>query len=284
MDSPLKAFTFPDGAKHIKGVETQVGEFEYQLADVRGLDHNDLFTLAMWADAALARQEPTVLFLPFLPGARADRGVPFGARIYADFINNHVGPVQIITIDPHSQLALDEWEDLPSAVTVFPFERIIKDKIQRADSDEHQPYVGVIAPDKGAVDRATRAAKVMGVPVYRAEKTRDFETGALNGFHMVDELPAKGKLLIVDDICDGGGTFVGLAEAIGIGYRRLDLWVTHGVFSKGFDELEDHFGTIHTTNSYYGTASYANQSALLAENTIKVYDIVPYFTSEISIA
>jgi ribose-phosphate pyrophosphokinase len=53
----------------------------------------------------------------------------------------------------------------------------------------------------------------------------------------------------VDDICDGGRTFIEISKALD-GYQgELYLFVTHGIFSKGFEELFKHFTKIYTTNS-----------------------------------
>lgn len=312
VDSPLTAFTFPAGEVHIKGVDTPT-RYQYQIADLRAMDHSDLFTLMMWEEAVTSRGEKAVVFLPYLPGARADRGVPEGAAIYASFIAD-LDVDQIITLDPHSPVWQESYYGISATLhatmgpfketmlTVFPFERIIRKEIQDGSSDSRpQVYDGVIAPDKGAVGRATRAATVMGVPVYRAEKTRNFETGQLEGFHMVDELPEGGRYLIVDDICDGGGTFIGLAKAIYGGPRtdnpakiKLDLWVTHGVFSKGLRDLSNYFDTIHTTNSY------TNREALYQKHItdhdvyeltnkpedggfVNIHQIEPYFYSEVRV-
>jgi ribose-phosphate pyrophosphokinase len=271
VDSPLKPFQFPGGEAHIKGAEEDLTKFSYQLADVRGASADDLFTLAMWSDVVRQKGVRRIAFIPYLPGARADRGAPFGAKVYADFINN-LNLDQVIAIDPHSPVMPSMLNNL----SVFPFERIIRREVQDATSDSRaMPYAGVIAPDKGAVDRATKAANVMGVPVYRAEKKRNFDTGQLEGFHMVDELPAEGKFLLVDDICDGGGTFIGLADAIGLDLNRLDLWVTHGIFSKGFDGLAKHFGTIHTTDSWL------NPNETFIPTYVKVHALVAYLTEDI---
>lgn len=260
VDAPFKPVVFPDGAVHLQATEEPRGIYAYQIAIVQGLSHDDLFMLNMWAELCLDRDEKTAVILPYLPGARMDRGAPIGAEVYGRFILNNIVPDQLITLDPHSPAALDfftddEDDDSPihfTTTTVYPVERIIKSEIQDASHDtKADTYVGVIAPDKGAHERASRAARLMGVPVYQADKVRDFDTGKLSGFEMLDELPAEGKLLIVDDICDGGGTFIGLAEATGLPPERVDLWVTHGIFSKGFHELFTHFGLIHTTDSYY---------------------------------
>ena len=56
--------------------------------------------------------------------------------------------------------------------------------------------------------------------------------------------------LIVDHICDGGGTFIGLAEELKKkNAGKLFLAVSHGIFNKGFDDLKC-FDGIFTTDSF----------------------------------
>jgi phosphoribosylpyrophosphate synthetase len=66
-------------------------------------------------------------------------------------------------------------------------------------------------------------------------------------------------VLIVDDICDGGGTFLGISDALGSRLRSLGdvggdyilgLYVTHGIFSKGFCDLIEKFDHVYTTDSF----------------------------------
>ena len=182
------------------------------------------------------------LILPYLPGARQDRVNPTGDVLFtsasvAKMINDrHFGSV--VYVDPHSHV-------MPSflgAKREYPLTRIYK----RLPTT----YAGIISPDKGALARAGYAAEVMRLPIISGGKTRDVATGQLTGFH-VDSLEAGGHYLVVDDICDGGGTFIGLAEKIAEQGATADLYVTHGIFSKGLDGLLNHFGTIFTTDSFY---------------------------------
>jgi ribose-phosphate pyrophosphokinase len=57
--------------------------------------------------------------------------------------------------------------------------------------------------------------------------------------------------VITDDICDGGMTFIHVAQRLkALSAERVVLFVTHGIFSKGlgvFDGLIDHF---YTTDSF----------------------------------
>ena len=59
------------------------------------------------------------------------------------------------------------------------------------------------------------------------------------------------RYVVVDDICDAGGTFLGIAKMLN-NYNptaTLELVISHGIFSKGIDELLKHYSTIYTTNS-----------------------------------
>jgi ribose-phosphate pyrophosphokinase len=243
----FESMVFPAGEPHIKVVNENVGQGRLtEIAYVTGCDAEDLILLGMWADAANQRGSKTVALMPYLPGARQDRGLPFGAHVYADIINGFQLD-QIVCFDPHSPVMPGLLDNL----TIVDSAALIRHHIVgRPDSDEHgQKFTGIIAPDKGAVERAGHVARVCGLPLYRAEKKRDETTGNLTGF-TCEELPAGGRYLIVDDICDGGGTFRGLAEATGNPASELALFVSHGVFSGKAIGLTESFGEVFTTDSY----------------------------------
>ena len=72
----------------------------------------------------------------------------------------------------------------------------------------------------------------------------------LTGFKVYAEDLKGCDCLIVDDICDGGGTFIGLANELkNKNAGKLYLAVSHGIFSRGFDDLEKCFTKIFTTDS-----------------------------------
>jgi len=109
----------------------------------------------------------------------------------------------------------------------------------------------VVAPDAGATKRCERFAKAVGAAgVIQCLKKRDTKTGQLSGFTCTADVSGK-KLLILDDICDGGGTFVGLASEL-FTAKQLDLAVVHGIFTKGTGQLGSIYNKIYTTDSYYG--------------------------------
>ena len=59
------------------------------------------------------------------------------------------------------------------------------------------------------------------------------------------------ECLIVDDLADGGRTFKFLAEALKCrGASKIFLYVTHGQFNYGFEELKGAINHIYCTNSF----------------------------------
>lgn len=56
--------------------------------------------------------------------------------------------------------------------------------------------------------------------------------------------------VVVDDILDTGNTALEIAKELKIPAERMSLYVSHGIFSEGTDELFEHYSTIATTNSF----------------------------------
>ena len=259
--SAIEPFKFPGGEWHLH-LPTQPEVATYAL--VTGCTADDLVLLGLWADSVHQAGQRAVAHIPYLPAARADRGAPFGAKVYADMLNA-AGLDEVVVFDPHSPVA----PGLVRNIRIVYSAEVLADVLSEAG--EADAYSAVLAPDKGAVERASKAAEALGLPLFTATKTRDFATGKLTNFE-VPELPAEGKILVVDDICDGGGTFRGLAAAAGSGRDRLGLWVSHGIFSGAADRLTEHFAEIWTTDSHPG--------ARRADIGANVIELAPYLEPE----
>lgn len=237
-------FQFPGGEWHLKDIaELPVGTT--WIADVRGASSDDLVIAGLLADVAHQRQSPFVLMLPYLPAARSDRGLPAGAYVYSRFVNS-VNAQQVIGIDAHSPvIARCMWnltELDPTPLVERAFEHI----------NHGGRYDAVIAPDKGAAGRAKKVADALGVDYIECEKHRDFDTGRILSLKINETLPKSGTYLVVDDICDGGGTFKMLAVETGLDHQQLGLWVTHGIFSGEANFLRRFYRHIYTTDSHPG--------------------------------
>jgi ribose-phosphate pyrophosphokinase len=188
---------------------------------------------------------PITLVLPYLPYSRADRrfteGDCDGLAVFGRMLGMMV--TDVVTLDAHSEKAERNIRHLTN-VSAKP---IIGSVIDRMDGT----YVygtpvlntAVLLPDKGA-------SRYGDYP--SCEKVRDPRTGKLTGFKVPDYSKFDGadNILIIDDICDGGGTFIGIAEQMKSCGLPISLYVTHGIFSKGFIDLFKNFKDIYTTDSY----------------------------------
>ena len=182
------------------------------------------------------------LNLPYVPYSRQDRrcnaGDSHSLAVFAGLINSLNFRVIRIT-DPHS----DVVEALfPTAYILRQYDVCMATLI--LDGVPMGRYSAVVAPDLGASKKAQKVATAMKLPMIQCTKKRDPATGQLSS-PQVDtsnmEMPVGSHFLIVDDICDGGFTFIQLAQAMKSidPDVKLDLFVTHGFFTKGKQCLYD---------------------------------------------
>lgn len=257
QSAPISTGLYSDGTPMVK-----IDQFEeiVEKATVMTLKASSLleFTTAMYLYDALilAGADRMKLVLPYLPGARQDRtniggDVLFTAFSVASDLN--IRPWRdIVVLDPHSPVLLGHIRNVRTRE--FPLARVAE-KLW-------QGYSGIIAADKGGKDRAEQFAKAMNKPIYYGGKNRDEKTGKLTGFTL-EEIPTGGHYLVVDDICDGGGTFIGLAQEIERQGGYADLYVSHGIFAKGTRALKAHYKNVYTTDSLRNE-----------DNTISVINVV----------
>ena len=90
--------------------------------------------------------------------------------------------------------------------------------------------------------------KQFNLPIITCQKNRCPKTGQLSEPSCNEEIP-EGKGLIIDDICDGGGTFLQLKNTV-FKNTPLALYTTHGIYSKGFKKLNRNFEKLYCSDSY----------------------------------
>ncbi len=248
-------FTFPDGQRHI----TLEQEIKYSdvVITTKITCADDLFDLLLIKDILDNGKNNVGLRIEYLMGGRMDRRIdsrqPFTLKVVCDIIRA-AKFTYILVLDPHSEATLSRLV----ATSYFPrkeFHNVLK---------KYKPRnTIIIIPDKGAKYRVNTLLQGTDfIDIVQCYKDRDEQTGKLSGFRIEVPNRINGKIcLIVDDICDGGGTFIGLAEQLrNAGAIRVDLFVTHGIFSKGFINLwKNGIDSIYATDSY-------RENGLIGEN------------------
>lgn len=193
------------------------------------------------------------LFIPYCPYARQDRkcfgGESFTLKVFANLINScNFDEVQIL--DAHSDVA---QALINNCINLNNYNYVGSTILDIKEINSNKDLV-LISPDSGANKKTNKLYEIFNTmlsSLVKCDKRRDVKTGNLSGFEVFsNDLEGK-DCLIVDDICDGGGTFIGLAEELKKkNCGKLYLFITHGIFSKGFDGLCKNFEKIYTTNSF----------------------------------
>ena len=210
------------------------------------------------------------LQLAWLPWARQDRhmvaGDSFALKVFANQLNT-LNFDKVFILDPHSDAAaaaINNCVAIPQETCLLQSETL-----RRAIA---QGELMLVAPDAGALKKIHNVAKATGAKNYAIlTKERDVASGNLTGFALVAGEVAGKDLLIVDDLCDAGGTFIGSAQVLReAGARSVSLYVTHGIFSKGVENLLNNgIDAIYTTTSF--------TSPTLASPSVELIDIATLF-------
>lgn len=197
--------------------------------------------------AAVPRSRIT-MYMPYLPYARQDRvcnpGESFALHVFIEVLSQAYFNLLLVD-DLHSKVS----EDMLIGADIDYLSR------EQHECAENLPsFDMLVAPDQGAEHKVTKHLQVQSgrAQVLTLTKARS------DGKVLYDNLPVgtvSGKVCVVDDICDGGATFLSLADML-LGTQpeitELNLYVTHGIFSKGLSELKKRYANIYVANLYNG--------------------------------
>jgi ribose-phosphate pyrophosphokinase len=269
-----KVSKFPDGqqtvditSSHFLNTSTQV-QIRSRMNDFKDLE------LIICATQALKNLGVTdiELYVPYFIGGRSDRLFQYGG---VNYLKQVVGPIinsqgysKVYVMDPHS----DVLEAVINNFAKYDNFKLVKFALENIDNkNDARERIALVSPDAGAYKKIFDVAKEFGIQnIITANKVRDLKTGNI----IRTEIPTLDqhkdlKYVIIDDICDGGRTFVELAKVMKDSRptAKIYLVVTHGIFSKGLEELGDYFDGIFTTNSVRDISA-DNIVSSFFENTI----------------
>jgi ribose-phosphate pyrophosphokinase len=253
-DSKPQRSQFPGGEERIL-IADHEDAITYDAIRITAHLHNgnDILALLMETDAWMRSGADDIrLVMPYIPYARQDRVCNYGEslsiKVFADLINSQKY-TNVEVWDPHSDVA-----------TALLNNVIVKEQHEllcayRNVMNIHEDTV-LVCPDAGARKKAYKNLSALGLRnAVFADKRRDTLTGKILGTEL-SSTPALWNQtqdhLIVDDIADGGMTFIELAKALraaGV-TGKISLYVTHGIFSKGLSVFEGLIDRIYTPNSW----------------------------------
>jgi ribose-phosphate pyrophosphokinase len=241
----FQSFEFPSGCEpHIK--LAPLGNADKAKITCRLRNGNDFLRLLLATDALRRSDVKDIeLFMPYLPFARQDRvmvaGEPLSVRVICDILNTqNYSKIQVY--DAHSEVApalLNNCEAISNHAFV-------------AKALEGKKNYLIVSPDAGAYKKIFKLCQYLQYKeeIVLCNKIRNVATGSIDHIKLAINDFKGSDLYIVDDICDGGGTFILLTQEL---KKRnagsVNLIVSHGIFSKGIEALEgiDH---VYTSDSF----------------------------------
>ena len=185
------------------------------------------------------------LDMPYLPYARQDKPIcnefTFGLYTFAKLINSLELDV-VRFYDAHSNLATNLIERSVN-IPAKHIQAILNDNI----------YDTLAYPDIGASDRYINPEKT-DINILWGRKKRDLQ-GNIVSYELQEYLQKKkpNNILVLDDLIDGGATFIKLIELIKQKYGNevnVDLVVSHVVQQKAIDKLKE--AGYNTIRDQYG--------------------------------
>lgn len=219
---------FPDGTTQVwKLPDVILHEADSAKYDWWFESEAEIMHLAQAKALTSAHGLQSTLEIHYLPYGRQDKEVSnistFALHPFAEILNL-LKFGRVIIHDPHSAEAL---KLINRSEAVYPTRML--------EVAKFSTWADVVCyPDEGAREKYT---KIYGYDYVHGEKTRDQLSGEITGYKFHGDVVGK-KILIVDDIADGGKTFIFLANELKkAGATEISLFVTHGLFTKGLTPL-----------------------------------------------
>ena len=243
-----KQFVFSGGEVHIK-----MGSMDVEVMLSARLNNANAIMELLLAVDALKRSGTKHIsaFIPYLPYARQDRvmvpGEPLSIKVMCDLLNT-CDFEKVYVFDVHSEVSLALLNNC---------ELITNYSLVKHVTKEHNNFL-LVSPDAGALKKIYKVAQAINYTddIVLCNKLRDVSNGNIKQI-TVDQHDLGGKdCFIVDDICDGGATFIGVAKALKErNAGKIFLIVSHGIFSHGEAELAEWIDHIYTTDSIINATS-----------------------------
>ena len=235
--------SFPDGSmlvKHTPLTRDLCVDFDNTI--IVWKYENDLELLALVYLVKHLRAHGTkdiYLNMPYIPNARQDRVKSsedvFTLKYFAEIINS-LNFTRVEVRDPHSTISEALINNLMVERPDDYIDRVlrklnVREWVSMDPMDFGPPKrkysVTMFYPDEGAMKRYSG---MVNLPYVFGIKKRNWETGIIEGLDVTGDVEAimNRDILIVDDICSRGGTFLHSAKKLKeLGAKDIYLYVSH---------------------------------------------------------
>lgn len=280
--SQYKAWKFAGGEVHVKLKNLEnISDSEFTL-HTRLNSSDDIILLILMVETIKKTWENAhiIVYIPYMPYQQADRDFSIGECFSLKTITNLLNSIPVnkyIVFDSHS----DVTPALLKNCSVRDNHSYIESVVKRTPKGEKN--LVMLSPDAGAYKKIFKLADAIKFEgeVASANKSRSISTGNIDSIELSKQDFEGRDVLIVDDICIGGRTFIELAKKLRErNAGNLYLAISHGIFSNGFIELAKYFKGIYTTNSrkdsysLYGDKQEITTGEIISNNFLTVIPII----------
>jgi ribose-phosphate pyrophosphokinase len=245
---------YPDGTQYVKVIE-----FSHNFV-FRINSYQDLWTLRQIKDVYDHNKKEVNLIIPCLLDAQADRRFnpdeSSGLKIICVFINS-MKFKSVSVFHPHNPELVEALLDNVEIIDNYKFiNQVIYNELYPGpgfpNTDMYNNLV-LLSSDAGGFKPLMKLADKIDWKgeTESASKSRKYEDGKSKLIQKINRTNFQGKdILIIDDICVYGGTFIGLANMLKErNCRNLYLAVSHLTVCNPNPDLFRLFDKVFTTNS-----------------------------------
>lgn len=194
----LPFFAFPNGESYFKKSDVKYKAFNkvhWMYADDG--DFVKLMQLKDFLDSVGSTSGLHIIYMPYSRMDRDSKEYPFSLRASATLLNT-MGWQYMDVTEPHSDVTPAILKDSAQ----MKWCQMKMDGIIGAEG-----ITSIFFPDQGAAKRYETS-----LPYAVGVKRRNFKTGAILSFDLMGDV--EERVLIVDDCCSAGGTFVHSAQLL----------------------------------------------------------------------
>ena len=244
----VNSWKFPGGEIGVRLVDETASDETYIISLTNIVTSDDIMSLANICNALKHNCVPRsqiIVYMPYFSYARQDRvchtGESFALETFIQLLDAMYFH-KLIVLDLHSNVA----KKLLNQST-----KIIEEKQQHEIMKNLPKHDWYVAPDTGATNKIFKHSGITRENLITMNKSRT-DAGIVHDTvsNQLNFNDFKGTAVVIDDICDGGATFISVAQSL----KKLNpnislnLAITHGIFSKGLEELSQYYDSIYVVN------------------------------------
>lgn len=217
-----------------------------------------IFELLLFDEVMTKLKHRYKLVIGYMPYSRMDRvheaNTAFSLKVIVQLLSEQTSALEeVFVLDPHSPETLTKFKEFGMKVQEIDYS--LADEVMKF-ANVNLDETWIVFPDRGA---ANRYDYYKYPNVIICEKTRNFATGAIESVKVDTSSNTfitkemKPNLIVIDDLCSYGGTFVKVLEAIekhpDINFDEAWLIVTHAEKAMEKGKILEKYDKVFCTDS-----------------------------------